>query len=149
MRQRQRPRYGYYVDHVVDTLGIAMLIGGLALSGYMSPLVALGLLVAYFMVAAEVYLATHSLGTFTMAFFGFGPTELRILLSFGTLMLYSRPIVTLFGQAHRLFDVGGVVAIAGLLVTFLVSAARNTRRLYLLEALPAPAAPPSTPPAAR
>ena len=54
VRDQQRPRYGYYVDHVIDILGTFFLVGGLALSGFMSPVVALGLLVAYYMVSAEV-----------------------------------------------------------------------------------------------
>ena len=41
VRQHQRPRYGYYVDHVVDAFGALFLFGGLALSGYMSPAIAL------------------------------------------------------------------------------------------------------------
>ena len=133
VRQQQRPRYGYYVDHVVDTIGTACLIGGLALSGYMSTTMALGLLVAYFMLAAEVYLATHSLGTFKMSYFKVGPTELRIILSIGTLMLYVRPTVRVFGEAAQLFNVGGSVAIAGMVLTFLLSAVRNTRTLFRLE----------------
>ena len=133
VRQQQRPRYGFYVDHVVDVLGTAFLIGGLALSGYMSPTVALGLLVAYFMLSAEVYLATYSLGTFKMSYFKVGPTELRIIIAIGTLMLYVRPTITFFGHPARLFDVGGGFAIAGLIATFIFSAIRNTRTLYRME----------------
>jgi phosphatidylglycerophosphate synthase len=44
-RNRQRPRYGFYVDHMVDALGILCLIGGLGLSGYMSPVIAMALLI--------------------------------------------------------------------------------------------------------
>jgi archaetidylinositol phosphate synthase len=137
VRDQQRPRYGFYVDHVVDAFGTAFLIGGLALSGYMSPLIALGLLVAYFMLTAEVYLATHSLGTFKMSYFKVGPTELRIILAIGTLMLYVRPIVTFFGRQVGLFDVGGVFAIGGLLITLVISAISNTRALYRMEPIPA------------
>ena len=35
VRNRQRPRYGYYVDHVLDAAGFAALVGGLALGGHM------------------------------------------------------------------------------------------------------------------
>jgi phosphatidylglycerophosphate synthase len=133
VRNQQRPRYGFYVDHVVDAIGIFFLIGGLALSGYMSPFVAAGLLVAYFMLCLEVYLATYSLGTFKMSYFKIGPTELRIILALGNLKLLLAPTVTLFGYTFLLFDVGGVVAAAALAVTFLVAAASNTRALYLAE----------------
>ena len=136
IRHQQRPRYGYYVDHVVDTIGTACLIGGLALSGYMDATIALGLLAAYFMVASEVYLATHSLGTFRISYFKVGPTELRIILSIGALMLYVRPTVQVFGEACRLFNVGGSIAIAGMVLTLLTSAARNTRTLFRLEPVP-------------
>jgi len=136
VRQHQRPRYGFYVDHVVDMIGIACLVGGMALSGYMHPFVAVGLLAAYFMLSAEIYLATHSVGVFRMSFFKVGPTELRILLAIGALVLLVHPTSTLFGRQFQLFDVGGVVAIAGLLGTFVISAVRNTRTLYQAEPIP-------------
>jgi archaetidylinositol phosphate synthase len=138
VRNHQRPRYGFYVDHVVDLFGTLFLLGGLALSGYMHPYVALGLLAAYFMLSAEIYLATHSVGTFTMSFFKIGPTELRILLSIGNLVLLVHPTAHLLGHEFRLFDVGGVVAAAGLMGTLVYSAVCNTRALYLAEPIPFP-----------
>ena len=60
VRNQQRPMYGYYVDHVIDIVGALFLLGGLAMSGYMTPLVALGLLIGYLMLSAETYLATHA-----------------------------------------------------------------------------------------
>src|ERR1700691_1258897 len=77
VRNRQRPRYGFYVDHVVDTFGVLFLLAGLALSGYMSGPMAAGLLTAYYMLSIEVYLATYTIGTFHLSFWKFSPTELR------------------------------------------------------------------------
>ncbi len=137
VRNLQRPCYGFYVDHVVDLLGTFFLIGGLALSGYMSPLVALGVLVAFLMVEAEVYLATHVRRVFRMAFMRVGPTELRIILAIGTLYLIYKPWVQLGGVGRfLLFDVGGIISIAGMGVALVVSAVRNTRALYKAEPLP-------------
>ncbi len=136
VRNQQRPRYGYYVDHVVDLIGACALLGGLGLSGYMSPLVALGLLVAYLLVSAEVYLATHACGVFRLSTWRFGPTELRILLAAGTLALLAKPTVVLMGQPYRLFDVGGTAAIGAMTAVLLWSAARNTAALYRAEPLP-------------
>ena len=133
VRQCQRPRYGFYVDHVVDMFGTAALIGGMALSGYMHPYVALALLVAYFMLSAEIYLATHSLGVFRMTFFHVGPTELRLLLAVGNLVLLVHPTAHIAGHAIPLFDLGGVVAVAGLLGTLVSSAIANTKTLYRAE----------------
>ena len=129
MRKQQRPRYGFYVDHVIDALGSMFLLGGLALSGYMSPYVAMGLLVAYLMLSIEVYLATYCLNTFRISFWKFGPTELRILLVVGNLALFLHPTTTILGKTYHLFDVGGLVAIAGLGLTLVASVVMNTRAL--------------------
>ena len=134
VRRQERPRYGFYVDHVIDLAGAALLLGGLACSGAMDPLIALALLSAYLMVAAESFLSTHAAGTFRLSCFGFGPTELRLVLIAGALRLIRGPWASLgpFGR-HRLFDVGGVIAIVGLATVFLVSALGTARLLYRLE----------------
>jgi len=137
VRDRQRPRYGFYVDHVLDLVGAFFLLSGLALSGYMSPFLALGLLVAYLMVNAELFLATHVQRVFCLSFLSIGPTELRIILAVGTLCLLHKPWVHLGSiGVFRLFDVGGMIAIAGLALRLVVSAIRNTCDLYLAERLP-------------
>lgn len=136
VRDHQRPRYGFYVDHVVDAMGALFLFGGLGLSGYMSPFVAHGLLVAYLLILVETFLATHVLGTFKMSHFKIGPTELRILLAMGNLVLLVHPMADVFGRRYRLFDVGGVAAIGGMLLTLAFAAAVNTKVLYRAEPLP-------------
>ena len=136
VRRHERPRYGFYVDHVLDIAGASFLFGGMALSGFMSPTVGLALLAAYLLVSAEVFLATGVSGMFRMSFLSVGPTELRILLSIGVLMLVSRPIVSPFGLGpFLLFDIGGIVAIVGLTVAFTTSTVRTTMALYRAEPL--------------
>jgi archaetidylinositol phosphate synthase len=136
VRDQQRPRYGFYVDHVIDLAGTACLIGGMACSGRMSPLVALSLLAAYLLVTAESFLATHAAGVFRISFAGIGPTELRIVLAVGAAAMVVHPVVTVGPLPPMwLFDVGGVIAIAGLAVAFVASALRNTRSLYRAEPL--------------
>jgi phosphatidylglycerophosphate synthase len=136
VRQHQRPRYGFYVDHVVDAVGAVFLFGGLGLSGYMSPMVALSLLAAYLLLLVETFLATYTLGTFTMSYFKVGPTELRILLAIGNLVVLVHPMSGIFGRTYRLFDVSGVIAIGGMAITLAVAVATHTRALYLAEPLP-------------
>jgi archaetidylinositol phosphate synthase len=136
VRCQPRPRYGYYVDHVIDLAGTAALVGGMAASGLMSPTVALALLAAYFLVSAETYLATHSVGIFRLSFAGIGPTELRILLAIGAVFVARQPWVTVAGHRALLLDVGGLVTAVGLVIVFAASAIRNTRALYLAEPLP-------------
>src|SRR5215472_7971925 len=135
-RNCPRPRYGFYVDHVVDAFSTVFLLGGLALSGYMSPWVAFGLMITYLVMLVEVCLATYTLGDFTISYFKMGPTELRILLSVGNLVLFWKSVSHIAGRAYRLFDVAGTIGIAGMLLVLLISVGRNTLRLYRREPLP-------------
>ncbi len=136
VRQRQRPRYGFYVDHMVDSFGALALMGGLALSGYMHPWIAMGLLISFFLLSIQSYLATHALGEFRISFWRFGPTELRILLAMGNLALLWKPMVRLFGNSYRLFDVGGAIGMAGMGLMVVVFTLQNTVRLYREERMP-------------
>ena len=136
VRKRQRPRYGFYVDHITDAFGTLFLIGGMGLSGYMSPMVAAGLLIVYFMLSIQAYLATYALGAFQLSYWKFSPTELRLLLVAGNIALLSHPMASIAGRRFLLFDVGGVVGIVGMSLMVIVSSIRNTRELYRAEPLP-------------
>jgi archaetidylinositol phosphate synthase len=135
VRGHQRPRYGFYVDHVFDSFGALFLLGGLALSGRMSPIIAAVVLIAYFLLSIETFLATYAVGRFQMSHWGAGPTELRILLAVGTLMLFVKPMVTIAGRSIPLFDAGGIVATIVLTNTAVISTVRHVRELYLAEPL--------------
>jgi archaetidylinositol phosphate synthase len=136
VRRCQRPRYGYYVDHVIDLFGVMAVLGGLALSGYMSALIAIALLASFVLVEAEVFLATYVHRVFRLSCFRIGPTELRIVLALGSLYLLRNPWVYVGGKGpFLLFDIGGIVAIAGLLSAFVYSSIRNARALYMAEPL--------------
>lgn len=136
VRQKLRPRYGFYVDHMVDTFGALALMGGLALSGYMHPWIAIGLLIAFLILSIQSYLAAHTVGEFRLSFWKFGPTELRILLAIGNVALLWRPRVHLFGGLYRLFDVGGAIGLAGMGLTLVLFTIQNTLRLYREERIP-------------
>jgi phosphatidylglycerophosphate synthase len=135
VRDRQRPRYGYYVDHVLDAVGFAALMGGLVLGGHMTAVVGLSFLASYYLLLTEIALAAHARGTFRLSFFKMGPTELRIALAAGTVQLMRSNAVSVFGHRWLLFDVGGAVGIAGFLLTFAVGAIRNGVALYREERL--------------
>lgn len=130
VRNQQRPRYGFYVDHVSDILGSAALMVGLGCSGYVHMTVALGMLIAFLLLSGESFLATYALGRFHMSQGVFGPTEIRILLIVGNCVLLVHPHARLFGREYLLFDIGGVIAIIGMLTVFVCAAARHTAELY-------------------
>jgi len=135
-RDCSRPRYGFYVDHIVDAFSAFFLLAGLGLSGYMAPVVALGLLVAYLMLSVEVYLASYTLGDFKISYFKMGPTELRLLLSIGNIVLFFKPMAHLAGRNYRLMSVAGTIGISGMVFIMVISAVRNTIRLYREEPIP-------------
>jgi archaetidylinositol phosphate synthase len=135
VRRHERPRYGFYVDHVLDVVGILFLFGGLVLGGFMSPLMGAGFLIAYYLLMIEIALATHAVGTFTISYWKFGPTEMRIVLAIGTLQLLRTPHVAILGGEYLLFDAGAAVAIVILAATFITAAVKHTRLLYLAEPL--------------
>lgn len=135
VRNHQRPRYGFYVDHIVDALGALALMLGLAFSGYIQPPIAIGMLIAFLLLSIEVHLATYTLGKFQMSYWKFGPTEVRILLAIGNVKLFIDPFAHIAGQKYLLFDIGGLIAIAGMSVMLVVSTFCHTRRLYCEERL--------------
>jgi archaetidylinositol phosphate synthase len=136
LRNRQRPRYGFYVDHMIDTFGGFFLVGGLAMSGFIDWRIAFGMFVAFLMLSVEVYLAAYSVGIFQLSFAKFGPTEIRILLALGNVALWFHPDTRIFGSSYRIFDVGGIIAIAGMALMLIVSTIFNTVKLYRAETLP-------------
>lgn len=135
VRKQQRPRYGFYVDHMVDTFGASFLMLGLAASGYLHWQVALAMLIAFLVLSIETYLATYAVDRFHMSHGLFGPTEIRILLIVGTLALYFHPYAHLFGRDFLLFDIGGTIGAAGMILLAVIATVRHTIELYRTEPL--------------
>jgi archaetidylinositol phosphate synthase len=121
------------VDHIIDTFGGLFLMGGLAISNIIDWRIALGMFVAFLMLSGQVYLATYTLGTFRLSFAKLGPTEIRILLALGNAALWFYPDARVFGSAYRVFDVGGIAAIAGMFLMLVISTIHNTLKLYRAE----------------
>lgn len=134
-RGRLRPRYGFYVDHVVDAFGATAVLSGLAASGLMAPGIAACLLVTYLLFSVHLYLQTHVLGRFRMSVAGVGGTELRLALAVMNLAALAWPAWEAGGRTVRLFDAVGTLGAAGLAVALLASVAATTRDLYRLERL--------------
>jgi archaetidylinositol phosphate synthase len=136
VRQQQRPRYGFYVDHIVDIFGSIALMLGLGCSGFLHPPVAIAMLIAFLLLSAESYLATYTLSCFQLSQGIFGPTEIRILLAIGNLALLRSPWSTVFGHKLLLFDIGGTIAAIGMFSMAILTTLRHTAQLYREEPLP-------------
>ena len=135
VRDQQRPRYGFYVDHISDTFGALALVTGLALSGYAHWQIAAGLLVGFYALSIESFLATYTMGHFHLSHGIFGPTEIRILLFVGNLVLMVRPYTHIAGRDFLLYDIGGAIAIVVMLTMAGVTACHHVAVLYREEKL--------------
>ncbi|MET0553839.1 MAG: CDP-alcohol phosphatidyltransferase family protein [Vicinamibacteria bacterium] len=132
-RARLRPRYGFYVDHVVDAFGVTAVLGGLAASRLMAPGVAACVLVAYLLLSVHLYLQTTVLGRFRMSVAGVGGTELRLALAAMNMAALAWPVLEVGGATVRLLDAIGVAGALALAIALVVSVASTTRELYRLE----------------
>ena len=135
VRCQPRPRYGFYVDHMVDLFGSVALMCGLGLSGFLHWRTAIAMLIAFLLLASESYLATYTLAEFQLSQGLFGPTELRLLLIVGTLALIRSPYATVFGHRMLLFDLGGTIAAGCMFVAVIALTVRHTAQLYREEPL--------------
>jgi archaetidylinositol phosphate synthase len=136
VRHQQRPRYGFYVDHMADTFGALALMAGMACSRYVHWQIAAGMLACFYILSIESYLTTYTMGHFHLSQSIFGPTEIRILLIFGNTVLLVSPYADIAGHRFLLFDIGGAVAIAGMTCMALAATVRHIAVLYCEEKLP-------------
>jgi phosphatidylglycerophosphate synthase len=136
VRKQQRPRFGFYVDHMVDVFGSVALMCGLGYSGLLHWQTAIAMLVAFLLLSSESYLATYTLLCFQLSQGIFGPTEIRLLLIAGNLALLRSPYSTVFGHNMLLFDLGGAIAAVCMFAAAVVITIRHTAELYREEPLP-------------
>jgi archaetidylinositol phosphate synthase len=108
---------------------------GLGLSGCVDWRIAMGMLIAFLLLSIETYLASYALGIFRLSFAKFGPTEIRVLLALGNLVLWFRPNIRVPGVPWRLLDFAGVIAITAMGLMVVVATAWHTAELYRQETL--------------
>jgi archaetidylinositol phosphate synthase len=135
VRGIERPRYGYYLDHLVDALATAVIGLGLGLSPYMLLAVGLVIVMAYLILSINTYLETHAFGVFALGYGGVGPTEVRLaLIVLNTLIALGVGFgFSVAGLGVSVLDLIGL-AVAGVMIGALVGrAAKNLRRLAELE----------------
>ena len=133
VRNQQRPRYGFYVDHMADTFGALALMAGLAFSGYVHWQIAAGMLACFYVLSIESYLTTYTMGHFHLSQGQFGPTEVRILLIVGNTVLLVHPYAVIAGLRFLVFDIGGGIAIAAMTYMAVAATARHIVVLYREE----------------
>jgi archaetidylinositol phosphate synthase len=134
-RRIERPRYGYYLDHLTDAYSTLAIGLGLGFSPYMLLAVGLAIVIAYLLLSINVYLETHVFEEFSFSYGNLGPTEVRlILIALNLTALSIGPLpFDVLGVGATVFDVVGLAAASGMIVMLLVRAVRNLRALARLE----------------
>ena len=134
-RRIERPRYGFYLDHLTDAYSTIAIGVGLGLSPYMLVAVGLTIVVAYLVLSINVYLETHAFGRFTFSYGWFGPTEMRIMLVLLNLAaLFFGPLAfPLLGIRFTIFDLAGLAIVAAMTMLLAGRVVGNLRTLAALE----------------
>jgi phosphatidylglycerophosphate synthase len=135
VRKAERPRYGYYLDHVVDAVNTTMVGLGLGVSPYVRLEFALILVIAFLTLAINVYLETAVFGKFRISYAGLGPTEGRIILIlFNTLLFFATGHLGWLESWVRVTANVVVVFLSlGMFTVLLIRFGKNLRRLAELE----------------
>jgi archaetidylinositol phosphate synthase len=135
VRGIERPRYGYYLDHLVDAVATACIGIGLGLSPYMLLTVGVLVVVAYLVLSINTYLETQALGRFALGYGLIGPTEVRLLLVAlnVAIALGVSPHLAIAGTVLGPLDLAGAGVIALMAVALSVRTARNLKELARLE----------------
>ncbi len=144
VRNQQRPKYGFFLDHNVDCINEAIMFVGFGLSPYMNLSIALMVLVIYLMISVYVYINSHLKGEFKLTYAKMGPTELRLIIIIANLLfMYVAPIrefaleTTILGEAvtFRILDFIGLFLLVAISIAYLVSLYKDRKYFAALEPL--------------
>jgi archaetidylinositol phosphate synthase len=135
VRRIERPRYGYYLDHLVDALATAVIGLGLGLSPWMLLAVGLTIVIAYLVLSINTYLETYAFGVFTLGYGRLGPTEARLgLIAVNTLVALGVGVgFEVAGLGLTVLDLVGLGIAAAMVAALVGRAARNLRTLAAQE----------------
>ena len=139
VRGIQRPKYGFYLDHMVDAIATAAIGIGLGLSPFMLLSIGTLIVVAYLILSINVYLESMAFGRFRLGYGYLGPTEIRaILIALNTALALELGLdFRILELNMTVFDVIGLGIAAVMLVLLMGRAFQNLRELAKAE----PAAP--------
>lgn len=133
-RKIERPNYGYFIDHIIDSLSIFLIYTGLGLSPYVSLEIAFLGVIGYLLMSIYAYLMTYIEGVFKISYGKIGPTEIRVfgimicllIYIFGTFQInVSLP----FYRSLTFFDVLIIFLSITFFATFISSSLKSARIL--------------------
>ncbi|MCX7909372.1 MAG: CDP-alcohol phosphatidyltransferase family protein [Ignavibacteria bacterium] len=134
-RQIERPRYGFFIDHTLDSISMIIVGVGVGLSPYARLDFVLLALVGYLLMSIFVYIKTMIIGIFSITYFGFGPTEARVFIAIGNTIVYFFGVgeIPLFGEKYTILDVFALFFAFLMLFLFVLSVIIDGNKLKKME----------------
>ena len=87
-RHKQRPIYGYYVDHTMDVINESMMFFGAGMAPFFDMRLTLSAFVLYLLMTLNVSMNAHLRSEFKLTYLKLGPTEFRLIIALAnTVML--------------------------------------------------------------
>jgi len=133
VRKKQRPKFGYYLDHLIDSFGISILIFGLSYSNIITRSLSWIILILFFIACINTYLATSTVKEFKISYLKVSTTEFRVLMIIVNTILIFFKKITLFGFTTFWIDYVAVLVCLFLFVAIIRSAYKNLTKLNRQE----------------
>ncbi len=132
-RKIERPAFGYFVDHSIDSFSNMIIVIGLGLSPFIRLDTALFGLAGYLLLSIHTFLAARVTDEFKLTYLAGGPTEMRLILIAMTVAMFIMEPGPALIMGQSLFDlfIGGLGVI--LIVLFIVQTIVTARRLSHLQ----------------
>lgn len=137
VRETQRPKYGFFIDHSLDALTTCLFCIGLGLSPMMKLSIALFIMGGYLCMSIYTYLTTIVMGKFRLTYAKLGPTEMRlIIIMVCTLYIYlplNNLTIKIFSQDWTIYDCIGATVAAALFIIYIASLSKDLRELAKID----------------
>jgi len=101
-RHIERPKYGFFIDHITDVLTEIIIVLGLGLTPYVTFSVACLACIAYITMSVLVYVRMNVMGEFKISYNKLGPTEVRVIV------IILNTVIFFVGFAGIKFSLGSV-----------------------------------------
>jgi phosphatidylglycerophosphate synthase len=130
-RKIERPQYGFFVDHIIDSFVDVLVFLGLGLSPFVDFKIACLALISYLLLSIYVFLSTSVNGVFRISFGHFGPTEMRVLAILMNVGMYfiANPLIHFSVGSIKLFDLTAAVVAVGILIVYILASVNLSREL--------------------
>lgn len=137
VRQTQRPKYGFFIDHSVDALTTCLFCLGLGLSPLMGLSISLFIMGGYLCMSIYTYLSTIVFGKFRLTYASLGPTEMRLIIILVCILYVYNPFagvtIDIFSQEWTVYDCLGALVAAGLFLIYIGSLVKDLKVLAKID----------------